>query len=161
MAKNGSMIWDCTGNDVNSKFAPEVCNQLDAIFKPNNVALIGASERAGSVSRTILLNLLVTPFGGGVFPVNPSRDKVLGIKAYKVFSKRVRATIFFEKVETEADKALKLAQIEMLKKSIQRRKNLLSNEGYVTKAPQNIVEQERKNLALEEEKLKNLELDNK
>ena len=85
----------------------------------------------------------------------------LGIKAYKVFSKRVRATIFFEKVETEADKALKLAQIEMLKKSIQRRKNLLSNEGYVTKAPQNIVEQERKNLALEEEKLKNLELDNK
>jgi len=31
----------------------------------------------------------------------------------------------------------------------------------VTKAPQNIVEQERKNLALEEEKLKNLELDNK
>ena len=49
----------------------------------------------------------------------------------------------------------------MLKKSIQRRKNLLSNEGYVTKAPQNIVEQERKNLALEEEKLKNLELDNK
>lgn len=85
----------------------------------------------------------------------------LGIKAYKVFSKKVRATIFFEKVETEADKALKLAQIEMLKKSIQRRKNLLSNEGYVTKAPQNIVEQERKNLALEEEKLKNLELDNK
>ena len=64
-------------------------------------------------------------------------------------------------METEADKALKLAQIEMLKKSIQRRKNLLSNEGYVTKAPQNIVEQERKNLALEEEKLKNLELDNK
>lgn len=86
MAKNGSMIWDCTGNDVNSKFAPEVCNQLDAIFKPNNVALIGASERAGSVSRTILLNLLVTPFGGGVFPVNPSRDKVLGIKAYKSIS---------------------------------------------------------------------------
>ena len=85
----------------------------------------------------------------------------LGIKAYKGFSKKVRATIFFEKVETEADKALKLAQIEMLKKSIQRRKNLLSNEGYVTKAPQNIVEQERKNLALEEEKLKNLELDNK
>lgn len=85
----------------------------------------------------------------------------LGIKAYKVFSKKVRATIFFEKVETEADKALKLAQIEMLRKSIQRRKNLLSNEGYVTKAPQNIVEQERKNLALEEEKLKNLELDNK
>ena len=81
-----SVMWDCTGNNVESKFAPETCNQLDAIFKPNNVALIGASERAGSVSRTILLNLLVTPFGGGVFPVNPSRDKVLGIKAYKSIS---------------------------------------------------------------------------
>ena len=86
MEKTSSMIWDCTGNDVKSKFAPELCNQLDAIFKPNNVALIGASERAGSVSRTILLNLLITPFGGGVFPVNPSRDKVLGIKAYKSIS---------------------------------------------------------------------------
>ena len=83
MEKTSNITWDCTGSDLESRFAPEVCNQLDAIFKPNNVALIGASERAGSVSRTILLNLLVTPFGGGVYPVNPSRDKVLGIKAYK------------------------------------------------------------------------------
>ena len=54
----------------------------------------------------------------------------LGIKAYKVFSKKVRATIFFEKVETEADKALKLAQIELLKKSIQRRKKTADQENY-------------------------------
>ena len=47
---SSSMIWDSTGSDINSAFAPEVCNQLDAIFKPNNVALIGASEREGSVS---------------------------------------------------------------------------------------------------------------
>lgn len=77
------MIWDSTGSDVNGSFAPEVCNQLDAIFKPNNVALIGASEREGSVSKTILMNLIVTPFGGGVYPVNPTRSKVCGIKAYK------------------------------------------------------------------------------
>ena len=80
---SSSMIWDSTGSDVNGAFAPEVCNQLDAIFKPNNVALIGASEREGSVSKTILMNLIVTPFGGGVYPVNPTRSKVCGIKAYK------------------------------------------------------------------------------
>ena len=80
---SSELIWDATGSDLKGRFSPELYNQLDAIFKPNNVALIGASERAGSVSRTILLNLLLTPFGGGVFPVNPTRSKVLGIKAYK------------------------------------------------------------------------------
>jgi acetyltransferase len=55
---------------------------LDAIFKPKNVAVIGATETAGSVGRTVLWNLISTPFGGTVFPVNPKRPSVLGIKAY-------------------------------------------------------------------------------
>lgn len=55
---------------------------LDAIFKPNSVAVIGATERAGSVGRTILWNLISNPFGGTVYPVNPGRRSVLGIKAY-------------------------------------------------------------------------------
>ena len=61
----------------------------------------------------------------------------LGIKSYKVFSKRVKATIFFEKMETEADKALKETQIAALKASIARREKLLANENYVAKAPKN------------------------
>ena len=55
---------------------------LDAIFQPDNVAVIGASEAAGSVGRTLLWNLVSNPFGGTVFPVNPRRDSVLGIEAY-------------------------------------------------------------------------------
>ena len=55
---------------------------LDAIFTPKNVAVIGATEKPGSVGRTVLWNLMSTPFGGAVFPVNPSRASVLGIKAY-------------------------------------------------------------------------------
>jgi len=55
---------------------------LDAIFKPKNVAVIGATETAGSVGRTVLWNLISNPFGGTVFPVNPKRSGVLGIKAY-------------------------------------------------------------------------------
>jgi len=55
---------------------------LDVIFAPRSVAVIGATERAGSVGRTVLWNLISNPFGGTVFPVNPNRPSVLGIKAY-------------------------------------------------------------------------------
>ncbi|MFN9837079.1 MAG: acetate--CoA ligase family protein, partial [Pseudanabaena sp.] len=55
---------------------------LDCIFHPRSVAVIGASEREGSVGRTLLWNLIRSPFGGTVFPVNPQRRSVLGIKSY-------------------------------------------------------------------------------
>ena len=69
---------------------------LDAIFRPRSVALIGASEREGSVGRTILWNLLSSPFGGTIYPVNnricrPSsshhrgggrRMSIFGIRSY-------------------------------------------------------------------------------
>ena len=55
---------------------------LDCIFRPRSVAVIGASEREGSVGRTMLWNLIRSPFGGTVFPVNPQRHSVLGIKSY-------------------------------------------------------------------------------
>lgn len=55
---------------------------LDPIFKPGSVALVGASERAGSVGRNVLWNLISSPFGGTVYPVNPKRANILGIRAY-------------------------------------------------------------------------------
>jgi acetyltransferase len=55
---------------------------LEAIFAPRNVAVVGATDKTGSVGRTILWNLVSSPFGGAVFPVNPKRPSVLGIKAY-------------------------------------------------------------------------------
>lgn len=55
---------------------------LEAFFRPRNVAVIGASERPGSVGRAILWNLISNPFGGAVLPVNAKRSSVLGIKAY-------------------------------------------------------------------------------
>src|SRR5215469_3999409 len=57
-------------------------HSLDAIFKPKSVAVIGATEKAGSVGRTILWNLISNPFGGTVFPINAKRASTLGIKAY-------------------------------------------------------------------------------
>ena len=55
---------------------------LDVFFKPASVAVIGASEREGHVGRTVLWNLISSPFGGTVYPVNPKRSSVLGIRAY-------------------------------------------------------------------------------
>jgi acetyltransferase len=46
------------------------------------VAVIGATEAPGSVGRTVLRNLIGNPFGGTVYPVNPKRSSVLGVKAY-------------------------------------------------------------------------------
>jgi acetyltransferase len=55
---------------------------LDAIFAPKNIAVIGATETQGTVGRTVLWNLISNPFGGAVFPVNPKRSSILGVKAY-------------------------------------------------------------------------------
>ena len=59
---------------------------LDVFFSPKTVAVIGATENPGSVGRTLLWNLVTSPFGGTVYPVNPKRPSVLGVKAYKSVS---------------------------------------------------------------------------
>lgn len=55
---------------------------LDAIFFPKTIALVGASDRPGSVGHTVLSNLISHPFGGTVFAVNPKRRNVAGIPSY-------------------------------------------------------------------------------
>ena len=55
---------------------------LEACFAPQNVAVIGATEKAGSIGRTLVRNLISSPFGGTVFPINPKRRSVLGIKVH-------------------------------------------------------------------------------
>ena len=55
---------------------------LDVFFKPKTVAVIGATENPNTVGRTLFWNLMTSPFGGTVYPVNPKRASVLGVKAY-------------------------------------------------------------------------------
>jgi len=55
---------------------------LDPFFNPRSVAVIGATEKPGSVGRTVFWNLISSPFGGTVYPVNPNRPSILGVKAY-------------------------------------------------------------------------------
>ena len=55
---------------------------LAKLLNPQRIAVIGATETAGSVGRTVFWNLISSPFGGTVFPVNLKRSNVLGVKAY-------------------------------------------------------------------------------
>jgi len=56
---------------------------LDKIFHPHRVAVIGASDKTSSVGYTVLRNLIGSGFQGVVYPVNPKRESVQGVQAYK------------------------------------------------------------------------------
>ena len=69
---------------------------LDTIFAPKSVAVIGATENPGSVGRTIVWNLMSNSFGGTIYPVNPRRPSILGIKAYpNLTEEKIRAALAF------------------------------------------------------------------
>ena len=61
--------------------------KLNKVFDPKRVAVIGASEREGSIGARILKNLIGVGYKGAVFPVNAFRDTVQGITAYPSISK--------------------------------------------------------------------------
>ena len=84
-------------------------------------------------------------------------EETLNIKSYIVEDGNYKVTIYFEKKETKEDQVLKKKQIENLKASIKRRKNLLANKNYVQKAPHRLVEEEQIKLEAEEKELANLE----
>jgi len=55
---------------------------LDKIFNPRKIAVIGASDREKSVGAKLLRNLIGVGYKGVVYPVNPFRPTVQGITAY-------------------------------------------------------------------------------
>jgi acetyltransferase len=55
---------------------------LDKIFDPHRVAVIGASDNPAGVGYTVLRNLIGSGFRGVVYPVNPKRESVQGIQAF-------------------------------------------------------------------------------
>ena len=59
---------------------------LDPIFKPQSIAVVGASRRVGSIGRELMHNLIEYNFHGKVFPVNPKADYIHSIKAFPTVS---------------------------------------------------------------------------
>jgi len=73
---------DRTARDRASDVLGATRNPLESFFSPLSVAVIGATEKAGSVGRTVFWNLISSPFGGTVYPVNQKRASILGVRAY-------------------------------------------------------------------------------
>jgi acetyltransferase len=59
------------------------CPSLDAFFLPKSVAVVGATQRPGTVGQTVLRNLVESEFRSKTYPVNPNHAELLGLKAYK------------------------------------------------------------------------------
>ncbi|MEN6375841.1 MAG: acetate--CoA ligase family protein [Smithella sp.] len=64
----------------------ELINQLDAVFKPKSIAVIGASPVAGKIGYDVLYNLINGGFTGKIYPVNTKADQILGLPVYKQIS---------------------------------------------------------------------------
>ena len=55
---------------------------LTKLFNPKVVAIVGASAKKGSVGYSLMNNIIASGFDGIVYPINPIRTNVLGVKAY-------------------------------------------------------------------------------
>jgi len=55
---------------------------LNKVFHPRSVAVVGASERPGTVGRAVIKNLTESGFAGEIFPVNTHRETILGRRAH-------------------------------------------------------------------------------
>jgi len=56
--------------------------KMNLFFNPGSVAVFGATDRKGMAGKTILENLLQGSDSRKIYPVNPNREEVLGIKCY-------------------------------------------------------------------------------
>ncbi|HEX9429197.1 MAG TPA: acetate--CoA ligase [Candidatus Bathyarchaeia archaeon] len=55
---------------------------LASLFSPKSIAVIGASNRQGSVGRAAFTNILLNEYTGTVYPVNPKEHSISGVRAY-------------------------------------------------------------------------------
>jgi acetyltransferase len=55
---------------------------LDRLFNPRRVAVVGAGQDRMQLGHIVLRNLVEAGFGGVVYPINPSRESITGIQAY-------------------------------------------------------------------------------
>ena len=56
---------------------------LDKMFKPKSIAIIGATDKIGKTGYRIFRNLIGSGYNGVVYPVNPKKESIQGVAAYK------------------------------------------------------------------------------
>ena len=61
----------------------DIVRDMNRIMKPESVAVIGASGEAGKIGNSVMKNLINGGYKGKIYPINPSADEIMGMKAYK------------------------------------------------------------------------------
>lgn len=56
---------------------------LTRLLRPKGIAVIGASTKPGKIGHTVVKNLIESGYKGGIYPVNPTAEEILGLKVYK------------------------------------------------------------------------------
>ncbi len=64
----------------------EIVKQLDLIFKPKSIALIGASNTQAKWGFRMVRNTLNNGYRGAIYPVNSNEKKILGLPVFKKLS---------------------------------------------------------------------------
>lgn len=60
-----------------------MAQSLDSLFNPRSIAVIGATPRKDAVGNAIFSNILLNGYAGVIYPVNPNRESVMGVRCYK------------------------------------------------------------------------------
>jgi acetyl coenzyme A synthetase (ADP forming)-like protein len=61
----------------------DIVRAMNRIMRPEAVAVIGASSEEGKIGNSVMKNLINGGYQGKIYPINPSADEILGLKAYK------------------------------------------------------------------------------
>ena len=73
-------------NPAPARYRPSqelIVQQMNRIMRPDAVAVIGASAEPGKIGNSVMKNLINGGYKGAIYPIHPSADEILGIKAYK------------------------------------------------------------------------------
>ncbi len=85
-----------------------MAHRLDPLLRPQSIAVLGASEREGTVGRNTVENLLKGGYEGGLYAVNPGRKSVLGVPCYPTLAELPEPAehVIFAVADTRMDAAL-------------------------------------------------------
>ena len=56
---------------------------LTGLLRPKSIAVVGASATPGKIGHTVIKNLVESGYEGGIYPINPTADEILGLKVYQ------------------------------------------------------------------------------
>lgn len=59
-----------------------IAKTIDDIFHPSSIAVVGASQEESSFGHQYLQILIESGYQGGLYPVNPREEEILGIQVY-------------------------------------------------------------------------------